>query len=372
MIMAMTAEANAGTWASQPPQRVVSTHINLHGRLLPVREVVRARTPFYSLIRLVRPGCGSAPRVLVIAPLSGVRPQLLHDMLMGLLDDFDVHVLTWTDPTEIAAESGAFRLEDNITAVVDSLQVLGPGTHLIALCQSGLPALAAAAVLAASADDARPVSLTLLGAILDIRLNPSRIDLLILGHHPDWFEANVLSMVPEAFAGAGRSVYAASLQETMLLAYLGRHVIERGELFQKLMVDDGRDPKGHPFLEALLSPVAVPGEFFLDTIETVFHACTLATGHLRWRGLPVDPSTITEMGLFTIEGEQDDIAAPGQTEIAHSLCSSIRAADRNHLRQDGIGHFGLFHGHSWRTAILPAIRAFIREREAQGRIGIYC
>jgi poly(3-hydroxybutyrate) depolymerase len=78
------------------------------------------------------------------------------------------------------------------------------------------------------------------------------------------------------------------------------------------------------------------------------------------RNRPVEPAAITRTALMTVEGELDDISGVGQTYAAHALCANLPAERHRHLMQPGVGHFGIFNGKRWRTAILPQVRAFIR------------
>jgi poly(3-hydroxybutyrate) depolymerase len=63
---------------------------------------------------------------------------------------------------------------------------------------------------------------------------------------------------------------------------------------------------------------------------------------------------------MTVEAELDDISGLGQTRAAQDLCSHVPSRMRRHHLEPGIGHFGLFHGVRWRTAIMPQIRDFVR------------
>jgi len=60
-----------------------------------------------------------------------------------------------------------------------------------------------------------------------------------------------------------------------------------------------------------------------------------------------------------VEGELDDISAPGQTYAAHALCSGIPADRHEHLLQPGVGHYGVFNGRRYRESIYPRIAEFI-------------
>jgi poly(3-hydroxybutyrate) depolymerase len=77
----------------------------------------------------------------------------------------------------------------------------------------------------------------------------------------------------------------------------------------------------------------------------------------------VDPSLIEETALLTVEGAQDDMCSPGQTEAAHALCTGLPPERRRHHLQPGVGHYGVFAGSRWESEIYPVIRAFIAEHD---------
>jgi poly(3-hydroxybutyrate) depolymerase len=168
-------------------------------------------------------------------------------------------------------------------------------------------------------------------------------------------------MVPPADAGSGRRVYPGSVQLLGLWAYLARHVCEGGELLGKLLADDGADPVRFPFLDLYSAIMDLPAELFLDIVRHVYQERTLLQGKLRARNDTPSLRAIRATALMTIEGEYDDIAAPGQTAAAHDLCASLPAAARRRLVVPGCGHFSLFHGRTWRTCVLPRMREFMQE-----------
>lgn len=342
--------------------RVAAEQVSIGGQMLKLHQIVVRQTPFFALVHLDREAAPDASRLLVVEPLSGIGAPLLFDMLSNLAASCDVYVLVWTDPATIPLAAGDFGLDDNIDAVIYALQVLGAGAHAIGLCQSALPVLAAASILSASGTQALPASIALMGGKLDTRVRPTRVDRLVQGYPADWFARNVITPVPGFRAGAGRLVYSAELQACTLFSYIARHMLTGGEIFRKILDDDGEDPVLHPFL-GLLTPAALPGGFFLDTVRSTFHENLLARGRLRWRGLPVDPSAIGNIALMTVEAAEDDISSVGQTEIAQKLCRALPPALRCHHGEPGLGHFGLFHGRTWRRSILPRLTAFFAEAE---------
>ncbi|MFS8981086.1 polyhydroxyalkanoate depolymerase [Cupriavidus necator] len=102
-------------------------------------------------------------------------------------------------------------------------------------------------------------------------------------------------------------------------------------------------------------------EFYLDTVQIVFQEFRLALGDWRVRGEPVRPQDIRTTALLTIEGELDNIAGRGQTQAAHALCPGIASSHKRHITARQCGHYDLFSGPHWRTAIFPVIRNQIRQ-----------
>jgi poly(3-hydroxybutyrate) depolymerase len=160
----------------------------------------------------------------------------------------------------------------------------------------------------------------------------------------------------------GRPVYPASVQFAALQAYLARHMFQGGELLSKVLSDDGCEPQRFPFLDLYSTLMDLPAEVFLDIVRHVYQERTLWRDGLRARGERVNFSAMQSTSLMTVEGENDDIAGPGQTQRAHDLCIAVPAARRRKLVAPGCGHFSLFHGRIWRTSILPEVRAFIVDR----------
>jgi poly(3-hydroxybutyrate) depolymerase len=237
--------------------------------------------------------------------------------------------------------------------------MLGPGAHVIALCQGAVPALAATALLAEHEPELAPRSLILLGGPVDPLANPTRVVQLLRNNPPEWFEQNVVKRVGPSYPGASRKVYPARHQMSALTAYFYRHWTSGGELRGQMLADDGIDPKTVPFFDLFTSLMDLPAQLFLENIQKVFQDRDIWTGQLEWRGHAVDFGAIRHTALMTIEGTNDDIAAPGQTRAAHQLCPNVPTSMRRTLAVEGAGHFGLFHGQGWRRKILPEINAFM-------------
>jgi poly(3-hydroxybutyrate) depolymerase len=82
------------------------------------------------------------------------------------------------------------------------------------------------------------------------------------------------------------------------------------------------------------------------------------------RGVPVVPGDIQRTALLTVEGELDDISAPGQTLAAHDLLTGLSADRKKAHLQLGVGHYGIFNGRRWRESILPVVRSWIRQHDS--------
>ena len=117
-------------------------------REVEVREEVAVETPFGKSAAF-RQGCAvSQPRVLIVAPLSGHFATLLRGTVRTMLPEHDVYITDWHDAREIPVSRGWFELEDFIDHVIGFIEHLGPGGHVVAICQPAVAALAAVAVMA--------------------------------------------------------------------------------------------------------------------------------------------------------------------------------------------------------------------------------
>ena len=96
----------------------------------------------------------------------------------------------------------------------------------------------------------------------------------------------------------------------------------------------------------------------------MFQQYLLPKGELVHRGRPIQPGSIRDIGLLTVEGENDDISGIGQTQAAHTLCTGLSDDFKEDYVQPHVGHYGVFNGRRFREEIYPRVRAFIRRQEA--------
>ncbi|TFV62252.1 polyhydroxyalkanoate depolymerase [Geodermatophilus sp. DF01-2] len=331
------------------------------GRDADVVERPTLTTPFGTLLHFAKPSVTGQPRVLVVGPMSGHFTTLIRPTIRTLLSDHDVHVIDWHNARDIPAEHGAFGLDEYIEHVMQALRHLGPDTHVVAVCQPAVPVLAAVALLAAAGDLAQPSSVTLMAGPIDTRINPNRVNTSAATKPLSWFERRVVDTVPRWYPGAGRRVYPGVVQLTAFMSMNPkRHVSAHLRMYRDLAAGNTAAAETiQAFYDEYGAVMDVPAEFYLETVGRIFQRHDLATGRFTWRGRPVDPGAIRSTALLTVEGANDDICSPGQTEAAHRLCTGIpEERTRRHL-QNGVGHYGVFSGSRWEAEIYPVIRAFI-------------
>jgi poly(3-hydroxybutyrate) depolymerase len=331
----------------------------------PVQTLDLAATPFFHLTEFSRTDVADLPGMLIIAPLSGHFPVVMRDLVLGLLPFFKVYVTDWLNVRHVPAHHRIFGLEDNICAAAGAIRSLPPGLTVLGLCQGGVPALAATALLATHLPDHAPSSLVLVGAPIDPFANPTGVAQLARTHPLSWFETNFVKSVPRSYAGAGRRVYPAQTHVMPLWMYLAKRLGERGEIRRKVFFDDGADSMRFPFVDLYTSIMDLDAAFFLENTNALFLERLLPRGLLRVKGQAVEPRAIERTALLTIEGDADDVVAPGQTAAAHALCEALPDERRGSLVVQDAGHFSLFHGNMFRRYVLPVIADFATHHAAR-------
>ncbi|MEZ5652256.1 MAG: polyhydroxyalkanoate depolymerase [Burkholderiaceae bacterium] len=311
--------------------------------------------------------------LLVFAPLSGHHSTLLRDTVRALLPHHNVYVTDWIDARMVPLSKGRFGLDDYIAYVIEYIRHLGPDLHVMSVCQPTVPVLAAISIMAEMGDDRQPLSMTMMGGPIDTRNSPTEVNNLAAENPFHWFERNVIYVVPAKYPGAGRRVYPGFLQHAGFVSMNpGRHVNSHWDFYLDLVRGDMETAEAHrEFYDEYNAVLDMPAEYYLDTIRVAFQDHLLPRGlwnvTFEGKAFRVDPSKITQVALFTVEGELDDISGPGQTQAAHKLCTGIPREHQRDLVVKKAGHYGIFSGRRWREIIRPEVTNFI---EAHGaRIG---
>jgi polyhydroxyalkanoate depolymerase len=348
--------ARAGLSHTRPPFGIGTVIVG--NREVEVREEIEARTPFGTLLHFKKDIATTQPRVLLVAPLSGHFSTLLRATVRTLLPDHDVFITDWHNARDIALTAGRFGVDEYTNHLIKFLTVLGPGTHILAVCQPCVAVLAAVAVMAEAGDPAQPRSMTLMAGPIDTRINPTKVNTLAKKRSIDWFEHALTASVPLGYPGAFRRVYPGFVQ---LLAFMSmnidRHVKAHHTLYENLA--NGEIEKAaiiKAFYDEYFAVLDLTSEFYLETMRLIFQEHALPLGKLQWHGQRVDPSAIRKTMLLTVEGERDDICAVGQTVAAHDLCGNLRPYLKRHHMQAGVGHYGVFSGKRWESQIYPIVK----------------
>lgn len=308
------------------------------------------------------------PTLLLVAPMSGHYPTLLRDTVKRLLPTHDVFITEWVNARDVPVFFGEFSLGTYVEYLIDFLQLLhrsGRVTHIMSVCQPTVPSLIAQSIMAENNDPALARSMIMIGGPIDARKSPTAVTNFALKHDINWFEKNLISIVPLPYAGAGRMVYPGFLQYFGFVAMNpNRHADAHKKYFEDLIRgDDSSAEKHRDFYDEYNAVMDLPKEYYLETIEKVFKNFNLAQGNMKIGDRLINPKAIKNCSLLTIEGELDDISGAGQTHAAHTLCSSIPKHMKQKNTVSGVGHYGVFSGTKFKTNIVPIISKFTSEND---------
>jgi len=337
--------------------------VDVDGKSWPVAEEVVLHKPFGALRHFKRKGLPKdAPKLLVVAPMSGHYATLLRGTVARMVENQDVWITDWADAKNVPTSAGNFDLDDYIDYLIEFLQFLGPKTHMLAVCQPSVPAFAAAAVMGADKDPCRPASLTMMGGPIDTRASPTSVNDVAMEKPLSWFQNNVIATVPLNYPGAGRKVYPGFLQLAGFISMnLETHMMSHYEMYKHLTVGDQDSADAtKKFYDEYLSVCDMTAEFYLQTIEHVFQEHSLPKGTFNHRGNLIDPDAIRDTALLAIEGERDDISGIGQTRAALDLVPHLPESKKKYHLAREVGHYGIFNGSKWRSRIAPVVEEWMR------------
>ena len=286
----------------------------------------------------VRRRAPMARKLLVVAPMSGPYATLLRSTITSLLPDADVYVTDWHNARDI--------------------------------CQPAPLTLAATAYLAAEDPAAQPRSLTLIGGPVDP--DAAATDVTDFGSRVTMGQLEQLAIqrVGFKYKGAGRLVYPGLLQLAGFISMNGeRHSKAFQEQIMRVVRGEAADHDAHNrFYDEYLSVMDMTAEFYLSTVERIFKNREIARNEFVVAGKKVDLGAIKRVAVMTVEGEKDDISAPGQCVAALKMLPGLpEAMKTQHLEPDA-GHYGIFAGKSWRLNIRPLVLGFIDAHSAAAKL----
>lgn len=332
------------------------------GKQHAVVEATVLNRPFGDLKRFHREGLPEdAPRLLVVAPMSGHYATLLRGTVERMLENYVVYVTDWADARNVPTSAGQFDLDDYIDYVIGFLEYIGPGAHAMAVCQPSVPVFAATAVMNRDKHPCAPKTLTMMGGPIDTRCSPTTVNDLAMERPIAWFRHNVIATVPMQYRGHGRQVYPGFMQLAGFMSMnLGNHMMSHYEMFKHLTVGDDESAQAtKDFYDEYRSVCDMTAEFYLQTVEEVFQKHSIPNNSFMHRGQLVDLGEITRTALLAVEGERDDISGLGQTKAALDLTPNLAKSKKKYYMAEGAGHYGIFNGSKWRTKVAPVVEDFI-------------
>ena len=267
--------------------------------------------------------------------MSGHFATLLRDTVRTLLADHDVYVTDWHNARDVPLRGGPFGLDEYTEHVIASCEAIGPGSHLVAVCQPCVAALAATALMSEDGHPATPASLTLMAGPIDCRISPTAVNRLATCKPIEWFEQNLISLVPWRHAApaarlsglrAARRVHehepasATSPRLSRLLPTTSSPTTARAAEATRAL------------LRRVLRRRRPVGRLLPRDRRVVFQDYALPRGATDVARPAVDPRAIRRTALLTIEGERDDICSLGQTLAAQDLCTEPAALHAHPLR----------------------------------------
>ncbi|WP_108815120.1 polyhydroxyalkanoate depolymerase [Loktanella sp. Alg231-35] len=344
------------------PDWNIPIQTNLDGTDMVVTTETVVERPFGDLIRF---RVGNRPdrsrQILLVAPMSGHYATLLRKTVISLLPDADVFVTDWHNARDIPVSAGKFDIEDYTLYLMDFMKALGPDIHVIAVCQPVPLALAATAYLAELEPDAQPRTLTLIGGPVDPEANHTEVTDFGRSVTMGQLEETMIQRVGFKYDGVGRMVYPGLLQLASFISMNAEtHTNSfRDEIIRVAKGEASEHDRHNAFYDEYLAVMDMTAEFYLSTVERIFKGREIAQNKFVVAGHEVDMGKVTTVAVKIVEGEDDDISAPGQCLAALDLLTGLPDDKKAAHLESGAGHYGIFAGRSWRNNIRPLVLDFI-------------
>ena len=260
--------------------------VTIDGAEIAVSEEAVALHPFCRLVHLRRPPRSTSRSSWSWRRSPGISRRCCAAPSRAVLPDHDVYLTDWVNARSVPVEDGRFDLDDMTLLIVDFIRRLGPGCHVMAVCQPSVPVLAAVSLMAAAGDSCQPASMVLMGGPIDPAANPTEVNRFAESHSLGWFEHMVITTVPARYPGAFRRVYPGFLQLAGFLSMNpDRHIDAHWRMFRQLAEGDGDSAAAtRAFYDEYSSVMDLTADFYLQTVDRVFQRHDLARGRFRVRG----------------------------------------------------------------------------------------
>lgn len=316
------------------------------GKLLHFRVLDRARMPL---------------KVLIIAPMSGHYPTLLRKTVRSLLPDCEVYITEWKNARDIPVSKGKFDIEDFTEYLREFILFMGPDTHVISVCQPVPLTLAATALIAEDTPEMQPRSMILFGGPVDPNAAPTEVtdfgNTVTMGQLEHLF----IQHVGSGYNGVGRLVFPGIIQ---LFSFMSMNAYKHSQAFMNQILKTARDEasehdRHNDFYDEYLAVMDLTAEFYLSTVQRIFKRREIALNSFTVKGRKVDLAKINNTAVKTVEGEKDDISAPGQCSVALQLLTGLPDEKKASHVEPEAGHYGIFSGKVWLHNIRPLVLDFM-------------
>lgn len=298
--------------------------------------------------------------VLLVSPMSGHYSTLLRETVRELLINHDVYITEWIDASEVPCEEGNFGLEEFIGYIVHFAEIMPKNYSIIAVCQPTVAVAVAAGHISRKNASNPPYAIVFMGGPMVLDGSENDVSELGIKKNHRWFKDTLIYEVPYGKRGAGRSVYPGFIQLSAFISMnMDKHIKKHSDLFFDTIFE--RDTiRTEEFYDEYFAVMDLDAKFYLETIDIVFRRRLLEKGQFPYRGEMYGLEDIaSSIKVMSIEGENDDIAAVGQTSNAVRRMTQI--PDNNkalHVFGD-VGHYGIFSGKKWQSEIRPIITQFV-------------
>lgn len=174
-------------------------------------------------------------------------------------------------------------------------------------------------------------------------------------------EETMIQRVGFSHKGVGRKVYPGLLQLASFISMNSdKHSTAFTDQIQRAAKGETSDHDKHnKFYDEYLAVMDMTAEFYLSTVDRIFKKGEIAKNQFVVNGKQVDIGKITTVAVKTVEGEADDISAPGQCIAALALCTGLDDSKKASYVAPDAGHYGIFAGKAWRNNIRPLVLDFI-------------
>lgn len=337
--------------------------VDVDGKQVKLYQTTVLKKPFCNLVRFTKENQGNEPKVLIIAPVSGHFATLERDTVKRMAQRHEVYITDWKSLRDVPLSAGDFNLDKYLEYLIDFMHYIGENTHVMAICQPAVQVMALAAVMEDADDPCAPTTIIPMGGPIDPRVNKTQVNDLAESHSLKWFETNFITRVPEGHIGAGRRVYPGFIQITAFMnmnpdSHIKAHLQYLDDKYRNNHAGINRHTA---FYDEYLSVLDMDAVYYLETIEKIFQTYELPRGVMKYKGGTINLGAIEKAALLAVEGEKDDISAPGQCRAAVDLCTNLKDDMKASYLQPGVGHYGVFSGSKWRNIVAGHVEEFIRK-----------